>query len=356
LTDTTDVITEDTPFTEADDTFHRLSDDPMETETNWWSLNIPERRIGSWLHAGYHPNRDDVTWRVFVWDPTGADPGRLAYYKNSGSVPMQSGLDLRDMTFPGGGYSVTMLKPLMDYYVRYADAEAGFAIEFEHRSVHPPRRFTPGEAPALFNPHLDQLGHITGELTLHGETIPIDCYSVRDRTWGPRGGRHGQSQKAEHVRGEYPVRNPGGPRWREIERQRGRGRIDYIFGHSGADTGFLSFVRPQDGDAQGWFPLNVGWLLKDGVFERLDKTKSKMRNFRDPVTGWNAHMQVSLTDVTGRTMEAEGFSTSHMCEHAHGSNALMRWEFDGQIGWGEDQDGWKVAHFQEMLRALRGTH
>jgi hypothetical protein len=207
----------------------------------------------------------------------------------------------------------------------------------------------------MHNPHLDQLGHLTGELTLRGERIPIDCYSVRDRTWGPRGGHHSQSQKSEYVRGDYKVASPGGPRWREIERERGRGRIQYIFGHTDAETGFLSFVRPQDGDADGWSPLNVGWLLKDGVFERLDKTKSRMRNYRDPQTGWSAHMQVELVDVTGRSMQAEGFTVSHMCEHEAGSNALMRWEYDGKVGWGEDQDGWKLDHFRKMLGALRAT-
>jgi hypothetical protein len=311
--------------------------------------------LGAWLHAGYHANRNQVTWRVFVWDPSGADPGRMVYYRNRPDVPMPppDEVDLRDFTFPGGGYQIKMLKPLMDYHVTFADQEAGLSIEFEHRSVHPPQRFTPGQAPAMHNPHLDQLGHLTGELVLRGERIPIDCHSVRDRTWGPRGGPHSQSQKPEHVRGDHPVKHPGGPRWREIERQRGRGRIQYIFGHTGDRTGFLSFVRPQDGDAAGWSPLTVGWLLKDGVFERLDAGRSRMRNFRDPRTGWSAHMQVDLVDRTGRTMEAEGFTVSHMCETGAGSNALMRWEYDGQIGWGEDQDGWSLAHFQQMHAALR---
>jgi hypothetical protein len=351
-----DPVTQDTPFEPADDTYHAPStDDPYWVETTWWSLNVPERRLGAWLHAGYHANRRTVTWRVFAWDPDGADHGRLAYYKSMPDVPMPSDPDLRDIAFPAGGFSVSMLKPLMDYQIGYHDGDADFAIEFEHRSVHPPRRFTPGEAPAMHNPHLDQLGHLTGELVLRGERIPIDCYSVRDRTWGPRGGQHSQSQKAEYVRGEYRVAHPGGPRWREIERERGRGRIQYIFGHTDGRTGFLSFVRPQDGDAAGWAPLNVGWLLKDGVFERLDKTRSRMRNYRDPRTGWSAHMEVELVDVSGRTMQAEGFTVSHMCEHGTGSNALMRWEYDGKIGWGEDQDGWRLDHFTKMLGALRAT-
>jgi hypothetical protein len=101
--------------------------------------------------------------------------------------------------------------------------------------------------------------------------------------------------------------------------------------------------------------MNMGWLLRDGVPVRLDKTKSRMRNFRDRTTGWSAHMDVDVTDITGRRMSAEGFAFSHMCESGAGANALMRWEFDGNIGWGEDQNGWRVDHFQKMLRALRAT-
>ncbi|OAA27400.1 hypothetical protein UG55_100851 [Frankia sp. EI5c] len=348
-------ITADTPFVPEDDTYHPppAGSDAYWVETNWWSFNVPERCVGGWLHAGYNANLNTVTWRVFVWDPSGADPGRLAYYRYAPDVPMPAGADLRDLTFPGGGFSVRMLTPLMDYHVGYADPDAGFALDLDFRGVHPPRRFAPGEPPAMFSPHLDQLSHITGELTLRGERIPIDCHSIRDRTWGPRGGPHSASQKRQHLRGDHPVREPGGPRWREVERERGRGRIQYIFGHTEARTGFLSFVRPQDGDARGRSPLNVGWLLQDGRFERLDRTKSWMRNYRDPHTGWSAHMDVFLTDLTGRTMEAEGFAVSHMCEHQTGSNALMRWEYDGQTGWGEDQDTWSPAHWAKLLRALR---
>jgi hypothetical protein len=343
----------DTPFEPVDDCYHKLSDNPLDLETNWFCFNIPERRIGCWLHAAYYPNGNKVRWRVFAWDDKGADPARLAYYKFADDVPMPPDPDLRDIEFPEGGYRLKMVRPLMDYDVGYSDSDRNFAIELEHRSVHPPHRFTPGEAPAMHNPHIDQLGHMTGVLTLHGERIPFDCYSVRDRTWGPREGHHASSQAAKYVRGERHVKHPGGPEWREIERERGHGRIQYIFGHTDAQTGFLSFVRPQDGDARGWSPLNMGWLLKDGVFSRLDKSKSVMKNYRDVNTGWSQHMEVVLADELGRSMEAEGFAVSHMCENGSGANALMRWEYEGKIGWGEDQDGWRLPHFQRMVASLR---
>ncbi|HLN17026.1 MAG TPA: hypothetical protein VK277_09790 [Acidimicrobiales bacterium] len=346
-------ITADTPFVPEDDTYHSPTDDPDWTETTWWSFNVPERRTGGWLHAAVRTNQGTVTWRVFVWDPSGSDPARLAYYRKVAEAPMAADADLRDITFPAGGFSVKMLEPLMDYHVAYADDGGNCRIELEHRSVLPPQRFTPGEPPMMQNPHLDQLGHVVGELTLGGERIPIDCYSVRDRTWGPRGGPHAVSTKPSGPPPVHRVTAPGGPRWREVERERGRGRIQYIFGHTDGATGFLGFVRPQDGDAAGWSPLNVGWLLRDGRLARLDKTKSRMRNDRDPATGWSSHMAVELVDVGGRQMEAEGVAVSWMTERGAGANALMRWEYDGLVGWGEDQDGWSPEHFSKMLGELQ---
>ena len=343
-------ITRDTPFTAEDDRYHKLSDNPLDLETNWWAINIPERRIGIWLHAAYYPNRDMVRSRVFAWDPSGYDPSRLLYYRNTEDA-MPPEPDLRDIQFPNGGYSLKVVKPLMEYRVEYFDPDANFGVEFDFVAAHPPHRFTPGEPPAMHNPHIDQLGRFTGMLTLRGEKIPIDCWSVRDRTWGPREGAHASSQKYK----DRPTKilHPGGPRWREIERERGRGRIQYIFGHADDQTGFLSFVRPQDGDTQGRSPLNMGWLLKDGKFGRIDKTRSWMKNWRSVQTGFSEHMEALIVDEDGRSMEAEGQSFAHMSEHGNGSNALMRWEFDGRTGWGEDQDGWKNDHFARMLRALR---
>ena len=353
------LVTADTPFVPADDNFHAAPDDnPFWTETTWWSFNIPERKIGGWLHAAFHPNRGTATWRVYVWDPRGPMPEDLRYFRMAEEVPLSDPApDLRDITAPGGGFSVRMLRPLRDYHIEFEDPAADFAIRITFAGVHDPRRYTPGEPPFMEHTHLDQLGHVTGELMLDGERIDIDCYSIRDRSWAPRGGpRPARDSSAAPATESDRVRHPGGPRWREIERERGRGRIQYIFGHSGPQTGFLAFVRVAEGDATGFSPLNHGWLLRDGRFERLAKSASRMRNHRDPVTGWSSHMDVHLTDVTGREMTAEGFTVSHICERAGGgSTALMRWEFDGELGWGEDQDIWHPKHFDRMRAALHAT-
>ena len=340
-------------FKPEDDCYHELSDDPYETETNWWSFNIPERKIGCWIHTPYYPNRKTVTWRIFVWDERAWDPVRMAYYKKVEEEPMPDDPDLRDITFPGGGYTLKMLEPGIKYHLKYTDPDRDFALDFVFTGAHPPRRFEPGEPPFINTPHYDQLGRVEGVLTLEGEEIPIDSWSVRDRTWGPRGGPYAKSRKQNYSSDLDRVRDPGGPRWREIERERGRGRIQYIFGHADGDSGFLGFVRTQDGNAEGWSPMNGGYLLRDGTYGNLDASKCRMRAFRDPKTGWASHMQVELTDDIGRTMTIEGAAVSRMSEAGYGTNQLYRWDFDGKIGWGEDQDVWNPRHFQRMLHALR---
>ena len=342
-------------FKPEDDCYHQLSDDPYETETNWWSWNVPERGIGGWIHTPYYPNRKTLTSRIFCWGPDGWDQARMAYYRKVEEVPVPETPDLRDVTFPGIGYSLKMLEPGMKYHLQYEDKDRDFALDFVFTGAHPPRRFEPGEPPFIQTPHYDQLGKVEGTLRLRGEDIRLDCWSVRDRTWGPRGGPYAQSRKQSYATDLDRVRDPGGPRWREIERERGRGRIQYIFGHSDGETWFLGFVRPQDGTADGWSPMNGGYLLRGGVYGDLDGSRSRMRAFRDPQTGWCSHIQVELADRDGRTMEIEGMAVSRMSEAGYGTNQLIRWEFDGKIGWGEDQDVWNPSHFVRMCDALKAT-
>ena len=101
--------------------------------------------------------------------------------------------------------------------------------------------------------------------------------------------------------------------------------------------------------------MNAGWIRRDGTFGSLDPARSRMRTFRSPKTGWSTHMQVELVDELGREMVSEGFVVSTMSEAGYGVNQLMRWDIDGGIGWGEDQDVWNPQHFMRMLDALKAT-
>ncbi|MET0986624.1 MAG: hypothetical protein ABW034_14575, partial [Steroidobacteraceae bacterium] len=106
------------PFTALDDDFHPLSDDPWETETAWFSLCVPERKMCGWLYGWVRPNLRTAGGGVFVWDGTGVDPWELPYFDHQFSQPLPEGRDLRDFTFPYG-YSVKMLQPLQRYELAF---------------------------------------------------------------------------------------------------------------------------------------------------------------------------------------------------------------------------------------------
>ena len=217
-----------------------------------------------------------MTWRVFLWDPKGADPARMAYYRIASDVPFGAAPDgarataRRDAVGRPAGTSpsptavgsMKMLGQLMDYHVSYADPRG----QVQHRvraPQHPPtaplhaRRGAVRRQPAhrsVGPPHRrSRARRRTNHARLLLRARPhLGPAQPTPLPRGPTGDRRPRAR----------VANPGGPPWREIERERGRGRIQYVFGHawddSGCDTGFLSFVRTQDGTADGLFAAQHG--------------------------------------------------------------------------------------------------
>src|SRR5918992_250048 len=62
--------------------------------------------------------------------------------------------------------------------------------------------------------HFDQVGRVRGSIVLHGDSLPIDCLAMRDRSWGPR--PENRPRQAAYVTGAasadhafLAVTNPG---------------------------------------------------------------------------------------------------------------------------------------------------
>src|SRR3546814_4770535 len=74
------------------------------------------------------------------------------------------------------GLTISTEEALRTYRLRYDDpAELTFDLRFE--GIHEAQPFHVSNGMG----HLDQLGRVTGQLVLHGRTIPIDCIEMRDR-------------------------------------------------------------------------------------------------------------------------------------------------------------------------------
>ena len=60
-------------ITPDDDGFHPASDHWWETETAWFSFNIPERRIGGWFYNQVLATQQICNGGAWVWDDSPAD-------------------------------------------------------------------------------------------------------------------------------------------------------------------------------------------------------------------------------------------------------------------------------------------
>jgi hypothetical protein len=172
-----------------------------------------------------------------------------------------------------------------------------------------------------FSGHLDQQGHVTGSITLEGERLAVDCYAMRDRSWGRR------------------VPTPGL--------------------HIGYDlcaeehSAFVVFSQP---DAPG-SPVveNFGYLWRDG--EQVPFRRGSRVLERKGV--WPSRVIVRAEDTRGRALEAVGDVVNHMGFQNLPSMmnlvGLVRWEYEGSDGvateaWGEFEDVWDVDRYRRFSR------
>jgi hypothetical protein len=302
-------------FGPADDDFHDevLSDRWWETETCWFSWNVPERSLGGWTYCQARPNARLCNGGVWVWDASAAFSWELPYHvEYSGlRLPERAERDLRDFEWPNGVH-VKMIEPLTRYEISYDDPGA-LELRLEFRALIPPNPHPIGVPPFLVGTHFDQPGHLTGEMVLAGERIPIDCYSVRDRSWGPR-----------------PAGRPRKRRIEEAEPRTATGGIGYSFGVAGPRDAWLTYSTPAS-DAD---PVVCGFLLRDGEYGHI-LTGSREISV-DPATGWPVRIEIEAFDDRYRRLEVQGSALSRHWR-GHGGDTLVHWTWDGVQGWGEDQ-------------------
>jgi hypothetical protein len=302
-------------FTAADDGLHALSDRWWETETAWFSFHVPSRRLGGWLYTMVRPNIGTVAGGAWVWDDTAELPWEVCYSTNLSAMPLPADVDLRDVELPTG-VAMRVVEPTMAYDLGYHDpGRLELALRFT--GVMPPEPLTAVGSTFGSAHHFDQLGRVTGELVLHGERIAVDCFGMRDRTWGPR---------PEHR-----------PR-----------RAAYVTGAVDADPAFLAVTNTAvDGDD----PIAYGFLRRDGRTVALAGGSRVVS--RHPDHGHVEQVTISASDAEGRSLRAVGTPVSRIVINRHSFidiNSLLRWDVDGAEGWGEDQDMWPVHTFADARR------
>ncbi len=305
-----------------DDNFHvPETDEWWEHETLWFWWFSAERRLGAWHYHYIRPSVGVSGGGLFIFDDTTWNHMEVPYYFNWSNMPIPPNPDLRDFTFPHAE-RFQMLDPLRHYRIGYSDRDS-IELDLDWRAVGKPwvrvsRQPHTKQGDQTAKPrHLDQFGHVNGTLRLHGETIPIDCYAMRDRSWW-------------HLRPEV---------WK-----RGGGKSTYITCMADPDTAFF-------GAGPG------GFLVQDGV--RRPLVAGKVRRERDESDGFVKRIIVMGTDSEGREFEAVGDSVSRMAIPISGVagvcwQSLIRYEFNGRTAYGDDQDAWPLNTWAAFRRTAKG--
>jgi hypothetical protein len=166
--------------------------------------------------------------------------------------------------------------------------------------------------------HIDQPGRVAGRFVLHGEAIDVDCIAMRDRSWGIRA----------------PRRQP---------------KLGYCHATLGPDSSFLSISI----DRKGHDGVIGGYLMRDGQWARL---ASGTRTVTRDAKGRPAEVRVEAIDERGRPLEAFGTTVSRQVFTAYPDmfcwNSLARWDFDGAVAWGEDQDIWHPRKWRAYAKEI----
>lgn len=291
-----------------DDGFHSPTcADPSWIETLWFPFWIPEEAISASVRIWFNPNVPAAERGGKLGQQGGTAAGWQAESKGlfgdrwaEDFTPEPNLLDFR----VGERLHIECEQPLSRYRIRHTGPHSSLDVTFE--AIMPPNPVAPEESPGMFAGHFEQAGHVTGELVVGGERRDIDCYSIRDRSWGPR---------------EMPE---------EI-------RLGNAHGTSASHAFFL-YVNPL---TDGTERITSGYLLKDGV-EAAIVEGVRNTELRD---GLPVSVSVEAKDAAGRTLRARG-----ECKNVMASNAgngvyavlnLIEWVHDdGRITWGENHDVW----------------
>jgi hypothetical protein len=312
-----------------DDNWHDHSQHWWETETTWFTFNVPERNMCGGLYIKARSVQQTCDGGAWIWDDS---PSPALYDVQPVGLPFPDrGGDLRDLTAPNG-VSVKMLQPLTKYHTTYSDP-GSFEADLIHEASHPAHSHPVGAWPYWNSMHLDQHMHTTGYIVIHGERIPVDCYGIRDRTWGPR--PEGPTPPDKRLERGAARSNP------RPERANHPYSIAYMYGAQDAREAFLVSTSPfvdENGEASDQMDPGAGFLLSDGVYSPL--AEARRETILHPDRKWVQRVHIEGVDYLGRTLSADGELLSRWGEQDGGGAGFFHWTWnDSCEGWGEDESG-----------------
>lgn len=316
------------PPNPADDFLHpkknSLVSDAALTETQYFGFSVPQHSIHAIGYLWHHPNLRVVTGGVCVFQGVKRTTleAELCDLRGFMSDDVLAG-DLHDYTLVNG-YRVRVLEPLKRFALTYTDQKRNHSVDLQIEALMPPVVFEDGN-------HFDQAMRVKGKLVLRGTAYDVDCYNVRDRSWG--------KPRREEVLSLPPMS------W-----------VTAVF-----DDGFALNCTVMDQAAgnpelKGRFELpddatlSCGWIQKDGKTGCLVKARKRVQ--RNPQTFVAERIDLEMEDDLGRKVHMQGTLVA-ACPYPQSLNistviGLMRWESDGKVAYGDCQEAFWNDYLTQM--------
>lgn len=290
------------------------SDNPYWNESAWFSISKPELRLHGLIQHYFRPNMGMLNGGPVLWDPSGTFQWNCLHYDWAHLQAAPPGAQKFDMT-ARNSLSVRLIEPLRRYAIRY-DRD-GLALDLEWEAIGPVHELRTGtasqEKTAKF--HLEQPGRLRGAMRLGGREVAIDCFSMRDTSYGPR---------------DYESLATGG----------------YFWGI--ADGSAFHAIAKGEGAEQH---VLGGFIWRDGTLASLVSGTRRITEF-GPYGPRRARFEA--VDTLGRAITAtaeidEGLIFTGYTDHTV-YWSLMRWDWDGVEHWGDNQEFCPAARFRRIAR------
>jgi hypothetical protein len=321
-----------------DDHFHKdiMTDSPYWNESAWFSFMIPERSLSGFVYMFHRPNMGYSCGGIALWDPSGDQAYDCLYYDFGNIYPFDPAWDMYDYTMPNG-LSLKCIAPLQTFEIKYGGNGsvwdgADCTAELEWNAFLPPHQTGQPEGQQEWAPakqHYEQPGRMKGHVIVRGERFDIDCWSMRDHSWGVR-------KLVTNTRGFFP------------------------WGIASETSGFQVYAMsdlPAAEDPIAGIPLRIaaGWYLKDGTYGGLSSGVCSTTE-RGP-DGRPLVIEITATDSLGRELRARGKAKNALQVLLYPFMmqwwVQFEWELDGQICYGEEMDFIPTQHARQFLRSLK---
>lgn len=317
-----------------DDLLHPASfkdvGDDSATETQYFGFNVPEANIGAFAYMWHHPNLKLCSGGLFVFQGVKETTvhAELCDFRTFMSDAALKN-NLQEFRFDNG-YGVRVIEPLKHFHMTYADPANDNSVDLMIEAVLPAVMFADGK-------HFEQTMQVKGGLVLRGKHYDVDCFTVRDRSWG--------KPRPETLLPVPPMS------WMVGTFSKDFSFNCTMFDHaSGQPERNGQFVVPDER------AINGGWVYRNGKLGRI--VKGVKRVVRGAGSTICAGIDLQLTDEHGREFAMKA-TLCASCPIAAWTNVwmvinLMRWECDGQVGYGDNQEAfWGNYLNSPVFRALR---